>query len=633
MFNDKFSNIVERFIANKFDELKNNKYVKNEIKNYIRRSYISNSSINTLVFKGESKKLKDLYIPLTIVKNTNNRYEKEFLVDRYDEEFMFKYRNILLVDNAGMGKSTIMKYLYVNCVEEEKGIPIFIELRNLKEQESIVSYISKEISGLGKSIPDDKIIDLIRKGKFLFFFDGYDEIIPEIKEEITKNLQDFICRVYDSQIIISSREEGELMGFRNFHRFDIKPLEKYEAYNLIRKYDNNGNVSEELIRKLEEEEDLVLLSEFLKNPLMVSLMYKAFDYRRDIPVKKHIFYRQVYDALFQDHDLSKGGAYKHYKKSRLDVEDFHKVLRYLGISSIKEGIVYNKEKLINIVTSIKKRNGDLEFSECDFIDDIVRVVPIFIKDGNEYRWVHKSFQEYFAASYICIDAKEKQKEYLEKMTSEINILKYFNILDFCYDIDYKGFKRFVIYPIIKEFEKFYINKYTDERYDDYDSEELYTRKMIEFNFKPILLRKFQDDFKTIINGRVAFGDAFENRRYYRCQFLNDEIVVASGSGKMESIINLLKNKKSHLIKKFERSALPRYKEFFYDLDYSIYEINDNCKNILNKKELFKYINTFLKSLLFQNSVRQDSFIDYYECIKLKNDIEAEIECEKDDIFI
>lgn len=56
-----------------------------------------------------------------------------------------------------------------------------------------------------------------------------------------------------------------------------------------------------------------MINEFLKNPLLVSLLFAAFDFKQTIPLKKHIFYRQVFDAYFDSHDLSKGDSYVHEK--------------------------------------------------------------------------------------------------------------------------------------------------------------------------------------------------------------------------------------------------------------------------------------------------------------------------------
>ena len=70
-----------------------------------------------------------------------------------------------------------------------------------------------------------------------------------------------------------------------------------------------------------------MVGEFLANPLLVSLLFKAFEYKQQVPFKKHVFYRQVYDALYHHHDLTKEPGFERKKHSGLDLEDFHRVLR------------------------------------------------------------------------------------------------------------------------------------------------------------------------------------------------------------------------------------------------------------------------------------------------------------------
>ena len=42
----------------------------------------------------------------------------------------------------------------------------------------------------------------------------------------------------------------------------------------------------------------------------------------------------------------------------------------------------------------------LKDSPSSFIDDIVKITCLIIRDGEEYRFIHKTVQEYYTASYI-----------------------------------------------------------------------------------------------------------------------------------------------------------------------------------------------------------------------------------------
>lgn len=78
-----------------------------------------------------------------------------------------------------------------------------------------------------------------------------------------------------------AREDECINMFSDFEKYHIRPLDKNEAYELIRKYDKNGELAERLIKEIESNEQYEILEEFLENPLMVSLLYCSYHYNRE----------------------------------------------------------------------------------------------------------------------------------------------------------------------------------------------------------------------------------------------------------------------------------------------------------------------------------------------------------------
>lgn len=630
---------IEKYIKPKLEGfgIGNTLLLENKFDEYISRSYNKHLYMNTIVFKNQQKTINDLYIPLTVIKSDNKHHDdtEVITIDTFPSNFIPKYKKVLLIDSAGMGKSTILKYLYLMSIKHNIGIPILIELRKLGQTDSIIDFIINEINGIGLVFKKNEICSLIEGGDFIFFFDGYDEIIDENKSIVTENMQDFISKADNNLFIISSREEGSLSCFGNFQRFDIRPLEKSEAYNLIKKYDNDGELSKQLINKLEDEENLKIINEFLTNPLMVSLLYKAFEYKSSVPYKKNIFYRQVYDALFEDHDRSKGSAYVHEKKSKLDIEDFCLVLRALGFLTLKEGISYSKEELINFIKKVKKIAIGVEFSENDFIYDIVNSVPLFIKEGTEYKWTHKSFQEYFAASYICIDAKEKESKYLQAIFNSNNVDRYYNVLDFCYDMNYKDFRKNAIYPIICDFTKHYKSAYESDYYNDFNKPSVNIRKNLTFIFDDIFIRKDNNlDNKKESAKADKFTEAFKGWKAFNNIGLRATIIWGSKvcigcivNSRNSVLLKLLNTKHSSIVKKISKIKVAEDYSIFRDGEYIL---NDDISNELNKKDIFDLVNNLILMNL-ENRNSDTLTYDYNKCLKLIKEIEEEKRFEMEDI--
>ncbi|HFL3675375.1 TPA: NACHT domain-containing NTPase [Clostridioides difficile] len=645
-------NRVEEFFGKQKDR-KELELIENKFSEYMIRSYKNYIYINTIVFRNQQKTIDDLYIPLTVSECKTFGFldvenHSEILINGYKEDLLPRYKKVLLVDQAGMGKSTISKYLYLSTINENKGIPILIELRKLSHEKDIIDFIMNEINGLSEHFDKDGVLKLIERGDFIFFFDGYDEINKDNKIEITENIQAFISKAGNNTFLMTSREENELNSFGDFQRFDIRPLEKSEAYALIKKLDNNGELSSELIEKLENDKNLEIIKEFLENPLMVSLLYKAFEYKNTIPYKKHIFYRQVYDALFEEHDMTKKGAYVRKKKSGLDIEDFHRVLRTIAFFTLSKGISYSKEDFIKIIYNSKKKIMGVEFNENDLIYDLTHNVPIFVKDGVEYRWSHKSFQEYFAASYICLDSDEKNA-ILNKISIGNKIAKYYNLLDFCYDMDYKNFTRSVIYSKIKDFEKFCSTQYTNSYYDKYDKNEIVLRKELMYNIKELKIcilsqndienikqKKLEPhDEKNYVFQKYILNDGWDDANFisgYVNRFISES---SDCNGFMRFTLNvnnfnlmqLFKAKKSSLIKTLDR--VDNIKKLSDNIVSGKYILNDDIDNELNKKENFALVNYYLIEEVYYTYI--NLLFDYNKCIEMKKQIEKEMEEEKNDL--
>ena len=242
---------------------------------------------------------------------------------------MLKNQKLLITDTAGMGKSTMVKRMFLDVIDHGYGIPIFIELRRINETHDLITEIESQISSLTQKFNHELMLELFMSGGFIFFFDGCDEI-PIIDRAFAMHcVEDFISKASANTFVVTSRPDEVLNCFGSFKRMSLQGLSKNEAFELLRKYDDNGTVSKALIEKLKDKQ-YEMITEFLENPLLVSLLFIAFDYKPTIPVKKQAFYRQVFDALFENHDLSKGDSYCHEKRSKLNSDDFEKILRRIA---------------------------------------------------------------------------------------------------------------------------------------------------------------------------------------------------------------------------------------------------------------------------------------------------------------
>ena len=502
-------NLVKELIVPKLKELAKKSKCKYEellipkgehFQEYLERSYDKYSIINTLVFHNSQRKLKDIYVAQSLVRENGFEDDRESIkIDALPVTLIKKYKKILITDTAGMGKSTIMKRMFIDILENSQanvGIPIYIELNRLNKDRTILTEIQEELSSLSKEFDNDLLLKLIQTGGFVFFLDGYDEISVADRSKVTNNIQSFISKAGNKNYyFLTSRPEDGLSSFGDFQSFKIQALTKKEAFELLKKYDmtNEKNMSKKLIDLLKSG-DYKSIDEYLENPLLVSLLYSAFNYKQTVPLKKHQFYRQVYDALYDAHKLAQG-QHPHEKHSSLDIDDFSRILKYVGYEClIRIGVRFDKDTILKSI--VKARSFyNLDFGESDFLEDLKIPVPLFVIEGPEFKWAHKSLMEYFAARFIADDAKENQDKILTAIYNSEHIDKYINMLDIYYDIDLKGFSKNITLPLFEQYLRFYKDNYYVSNID---------KNLIEKRIARLFMGKFAVTKKDIVSFDVDY---------------------------------------------------------------------------------------------------------------------------------
>jgi hypothetical protein len=315
-------------------------------------------------------------------------------------------------------------------------------------------------------------------------------------------MSSFISKAGINLFVISSRPESALKTFGDFQEFNIDRLKTNEAYELTRKIGNNNPKSIQLIEQLKKD-NRKELTEFLESPLLISLLYKKFEHRETIPLKKQEFYWEVFEALFQAHDVIKGDRYEREKESNLTLYEFHKILRGLAyFTALLNQVEFSHAELEKFLIKTSDFFPGIKFKIANFINDITSAVPIFQKEGLKYKWAHKTLQEYFASEFICRDTKEKQGDILDRLYKDENSLSYYGIIDMCYEIDFKSFRRYILYPICKDYSNYYntsLIKFKDnQKFNQIVNlaNQIYCSKLAFFKFDNRSIKKIFSKIKT-----------------------------------------------------------------------------------------------------------------------------------------
>ena len=426
------------------DQLIDN-FFESKFLSYLERKAEEFNNVNVLAFQNEQILLKQIYYPLNIVSTSDNT---QFRIELDTYDIIKKFRRLLINDGAGMGKSTIMKWIALNILETKSSIPVLINLRDLNSEHLILDEIFQQLEGLDDEISRDLFTAFLKLGNFTILMDGFDEIADNNAEIIVKDIKKLIALVPKNNFVLTSRPESSLSSFGEFQSFSIKELEIKEAYELIRKYDSlnqQKSIQEDLIQDIKL--NLGQVKEFLINPFLTSILYRTYRFNKDIPTKKCGFYEEVISALYKTHDLSKN-KFKREFQTTLDIQDIKQVLREVAKNTHKSGTIYNEQTFLQIIETSKKACPNLTFNNSAFLSDIVNQVPLFVKEGFKIRWAHKSLQDYFLAEYIYSNVN---KEKIMQGLYDNKKGNYFNIIDFLIEMEPVFFQKTILLSYIKDF--------------------------------------------------------------------------------------------------------------------------------------------------------------------------------------
>lgn len=256
-------------------------------------------------------------------------------------------------------------------------------------------------------------------GAFCIILDGFDELHHEFRDDLSKQILSIVQKYPDVPLIISSRHDDRFGGWAPFHVYNVNSLTKKQTLELINSLEYDSGVKRRFYREVKERLYDSHTS-FLSSPLLTTIMLLTYEEFAEIPVKMHAFYSQAFDTLFQKHDASKE-QYQRKIQTGVGKDDFKAAfaafcaMSYLNQrfsfesgdlhETAESAVKYMREAKTDIPRSLNAKN---------LISDLKEAVCLLQQDGLETAFVHRSFQEYFAALFATSLHGEKLRKVLDK---------------------------------------------------------------------------------------------------------------------------------------------------------------------------------------------------------------------------
>lgn len=407
----------------------------------------------TFFYRNQLVRFYDCYYPVS------SRYKALITTFKEVENVFEEYPYIVLSGSAGSGKSTIAKHIFLQSIKNAYKIPVLIELRHLNiGSNKLIDVITNKVLSTNAKPSADLLKRALNSGSFLFLFDGYDEIYSSKVHEIGADIESFIDSFPKNKFLVTSRPGSGIENASRFYPFkvrnlDITDIEKF--LDVIIPQDERNRQIKELVAGIESEN----YTEYLKNPLLLSMFVLAFESHPEIPNRRTSFYKNVFDTLYSRHDGITKSSFPRERRTNLQRDDFEKILSAFSYLSYFDGAYsfteeYLEEKLIRV----REKALSLKFGIEDLIYDFQTSIGIMHKEGFEYKFPHRSMQEYFASYFVSrLSSDKKSKAYgkLRKQLVESPYALSSNLFELCWELDEIPLTQNVILPILDS----YVNRF------------------------------------------------------------------------------------------------------------------------------------------------------------------------------
>lgn len=354
-------------------------------------------SINFVSDSGREHERLEIFLARTLRKNPSSR--------------------ILILGDPGSGKSIAMRVIAKSIwsIELEQSlVPIlltFTDIRKVDSEEAFEQVIVDKLKyyqfDKGKkktNLANAFLRNNLDSGKILILIDGYDELDKAIRTNLAVFLNQYFGKYPLIPVIISSR----IGVYQNEPVFSplvdqsvrMAPFTRFSIMKFLAQWKFEGMKSaQELMEKINGKAHL---SDLASNPLMLTMIAYLYSLPKyQLPDNRVQFYNICSQALLEEWDRATSSGRSNRFESHQKIAILSRIaFEHLSSSPLSDEFIAEAKVLALIREEMAKLSLKQETyvemkNEIVLNSGLLQYVP-----NAEYRFPHRTFLEYFAASYI-----------------------------------------------------------------------------------------------------------------------------------------------------------------------------------------------------------------------------------------
>lgn len=208
------------------------------LQDYLRTELKYSYYIKTILSGRDQVVFDDIFIEPRLSKKKDIYSAQKFI------EKIEKDKVSVIIGSAGSGKSSFINYLFMNELKNFRGyIPIILKFRQIKEKTTIFDYLTEKISYNLKNTKKRHVESFLSDGKFLFLFDGFDEVNSNNYGDMIDEVEEFVKKFNKNIFVFTSRPHTNLeflpilttYQIENFNKDEINQFLEKNVYDIEKK--------------------------------------------------------------------------------------------------------------------------------------------------------------------------------------------------------------------------------------------------------------------------------------------------------------------------------------------------------------------------------------------------------------